>query len=246
MRILCFLTAVLLVIGFSTTATAATFLENFDGYATGTDLNDVGGWFGWYDNSSKAGIVSNAFARSGNNSIEIAGDTDAVHPFAGYESGTWILTAWQYIPSTAGAAPDANTYFIVNSKYAHDGSDNGWSIQLSFIDNSVTDDLDYDRTSFSAEIVFDDWVEIKNIIDLDNALLWTYYNGALLSSGTYYGDGVPSNKIAAIDLFASGGPAVYYDDISIVNASAVPEPTSLLLLGTGLGVIGLAAWRRRQ
>ncbi len=37
--------------------------------------------------------------------------------------------------------------------------------------------------------------------------------------------------------------AIYLDDISIV---ATPEPASILLMGTGISVIGLAIWRRRK
>jgi hypothetical protein len=39
--------------------------------------------------------------------------------------------------------------------------------------------------------------------------------------------------------------AIFLDDVSI-EAAAIPEPTSLWLLGSGLAIFGLAAWRRRQ
>ena len=57
---------------------------------------------------------------------------------------------------------------------------------------------------------------------------------------------------AVLSFYASGAGWQGFSDESfgldniVVETDAIPEPTSLLLLGTGLGVIGLAAWRRRK
>lgn len=205
--------------------------ENFDSYAAGTVLDNVGGWAGWDNTPAAAGVVSDLQARSGPNSVDIRNAADAVHPFTGIDSGQWTLTGYQYIPLSPSQVDD--THFIVNNVYNH-GGPYEWTAQITFDTGTgeVTDGL---RPHTPLPIAYNEWVEIRLEIDLDNNTMDTFYNGAPLSSGIYTVRGGPA-EIANLDLFTEG-PIGFYDDLSLV-----PEPTTGLLLVLGAGLVML---RRR-
>jgi len=215
----------------------ADWSDNFDAYANGTQLHGVGGWKGW-DNDPNAGAkVTNVQSLSAPHSVDIVGASDLIHPYTGYTSGTWVYTAWQFVPTNF----TGKSYFLLLNRY-NDGGPYNWSVQ-AYAD-SATNKFKADMPAgpvAETALIKGQWVEIRTVIDLTNDKNDLYYNNVLLYTGKSWKKGVFGNDvngvadIATVDLFANNATSVYYDDMSLV-----PEPASLLLLA-----LGALAVRRR-
>ncbi|MCL4264961.1 MAG: M36 family metallopeptidase [Anaerolineae bacterium] len=186
------------------------WFDNFDSYATGSQMHGQGGWKGW-DNSPAAGaLTSDAQSFSAPNSVEIVGVSDLVHEYSGYTSGQWTYTAWQYIPDGFSG----NQMFILLNTY-NDGGPYNWSTQVRF--DSVANQAISDFDGGALPLITGEWVELRVEIDLDADLQTFYYDGQMLYQKSWV-DGVTGGgtaNIAAVDLWGNSSTAVYYDNISL-------------------------------
>lgn len=206
--------------------------DNFDSYATGTNLHGVGGWKGWFNDPTFTAFTINAQARSAPNSIDIVSNSDVIHEFS-ESSGQWVFTAWQYIPGSFVG----NSYFIMLNQYDDAGATLNWSVQMLF-DSTSGLVIDTGASGASMPYVTNQWVEIRVEIDLIADTQTFYYNGTALYSGTWSGhvSGGGITAIGALSLFANGASSIYYDDMSL----SLPEidGESPLFVGTALNPTG--------
>lgn len=208
-------------------ASAGVFSEDFESYAAGSSLHGQGGWKGW-DNTASAGApTSNSYAVSGSNSVEIVPAADLVHEFD-ITGGKWEFSVMQYIPSGA----TGTSFFILLNTY-NDGGSKDWSVQTQFHLDTAAITTQYDGSA-TATIVYDQWVEFKCVIDLDNNTVDEYYNGVFFS--THQWDGDLHDTLQAIDLYGNNASSIYYDDITITAPPGAynPEPAD--------GSIHVATW----
>ena len=127
-----------------------------------------------------------------------------------------------------------DTFFIVNNEYNH-GGPYTWTIEMQF-DTATGNVLDDFRPENLVPIAYNRWAEIRIEFDTDADTQTTFYDGALLSTGTMTRAGGDPLEIANVDLFTLGATS-YYDDFNLV-----PEPSSCLLVLLGVG----ALLRRRR
>jgi hypothetical protein len=203
------------------------WFEDFDSYPTGQDMHGIGGWKGWGNDPTWTAYTTDVQARSAPNSVDIAVNSDLVHEYAGYTTGIWHYTAWQYIPNDFSG----QSYFILLNQYDDPGTNLNWSTQVSF--DSTLDVVTAEGlcASQTLPLIHGQWVEIRAEINLDTDWQQFYYDGQLLWECSWT-DGVSGDgilNIGAVDLFANGASTIYYDDLSL--AEPVPqisvEPASL-------------------
>jgi PKD repeat protein len=195
--------------------------ENFDSYDAGSALHGQGGWYAWDNRSVATGYVSNAQARSSPNSLEgkwfTTEASDMVHQYSGYDTGTWVYTAWVYVPSTM----TGRQFLILMNKYVelnHVLQD--WSLQVEF-SASGGYIRDYDNTQASLPLVTDQWMEIRAVIDLEADVDTVYYGGTQFIQKSWTAGVSPGGQknIACVDLWAgdiSGTTSCYWDDLSLL------------------------------
>jgi MYXO-CTERM domain-containing protein len=228
-RIVLSLGAAAVLAVFSATV-CADWVENFDSYQVGSGLHGQGGWLGWEGDPQWDAYITDLYAHSAPNSLESTGNTDIVHEFAGYTSGQWTFTAWQYVPDDFVG----QSYFILLNTY---GPPHNWSTQIRF--DSSMGAVVSEFEEIQLPLITGQWMELRVEIDLDADVQDIYYGGALLSSKSWT-DGVSGGgavNIGAVDIFADGASPVYWDDLSLL-----PAPGALALIG----LAGLLGVRRRR
>lgn len=206
--------------------------ENFDSYNTGSFDSqwDPADWVGWFGGASNVAISDN-FANSGSNSMQIEQDDDIVALLGALNSGTYEITFMQYIPSGNGA--------YVNLQHNYSNTAGDWAAEVYFSDEVtgqaiiVTDAV---QTPFA--IVHDDWAENRVVANFNTMTGEYYYNGTLAHTwalNTNASGGAGLNRLNAINFFgacldAGGGctSLAYYDD---VNVNFIPPPDYDLVLG---------------
>ena len=188
--------------------------DNFDSYENNQYLDgdpEDGGWHGWDGDPLAGAYVVDDESQSTPHSVELVESEDLVHEFSGCDSGQWTFSCYVFIESATMGTP----YFIMLNTYS-DGGSKHWSTEVQF--NTDTDQVEAYNDEATLPLIYDEWVEIRNEIDLDADIQAFHYGGDLLiekswSAGVSGAGGL--TEIQCVDLWSSGADWHYYDDFTL-------------------------------
>jgi hypothetical protein len=157
-------------------------------------------------------------------------------------SGKWTISYRLYVPSDANSNCYLDMYF---SQVAMTGTQTGFEDGGWLRAGRPTGTISYGtgNNDPNTPLVFDQWKEVKLVIDLGADTVTASYNGTTFHTGDWNTAELTVPSIGGLN-FWTGGPNLvgqtgtfYVDDFNVT-----PEPATMALLGIG----GLMMIRRRR
>ncbi len=210
-------------------------IESFTAGDTFVENADQNWWTTWTPGSVvEDAVISSDYAHSGSNSVLFAPNDDVILKFGDRASGKYEISFWIYVESGQGGA-----YFNLQ-KYEEPGIE--WAFNCVFNDDG-TGNLEYSGSDHAFSFSLDQWVEIKNEVDLDNDLYKMYIDKELADEHQYSAGG--ENRLGCIDFYGDAGMDFYIDDVKVVEVIASTPPaagvdlTEIITNGTANSILNL-------
>jgi type IX secretion system substrate protein len=193
------------------------FMDDFEAYTVGDNIAEVNDdWTTWSNSpgGGEDGVISDAYAYSGTQSLYLVNNTDQVLPFGGLTEGVFETGLMMYVPS--GYCGYFNLLHLLDEV---DGS-NEWGLEVYFHDTGDIEIHAGGTGSASSTYTPDTWVYCKAIIDLDADQAEFYIDDALIHSWQWsiQANGSPgANQLSAMNIWGGGDgtPDFYVDDVYI-------------------------------
>ncbi len=204
----------------STASGQVMWSEDFDSYAPGSGIKGQGGWDAWDGDGAYDSPVTDAISRSADNSLDILPTSDSIYEFdenlGVIDCGAYTLTVWSYCDSDTYTG---QSHIILLNTYAH-GGPNNWSTQVKWDGAIGMLDADFDHEQMP--IIYDEWVEVRIEIDLDNNEQSFYYGGDLLYTDTWTERVSGGGQLAleCLDMWGNNATSLFWDDFELTQTAS--------------------------
>ncbi|MCA9279681.1 MAG: hypothetical protein H6815_09990 [Phycisphaeraceae bacterium] len=209
--------------------------DDFESYALGGGIQGANGWQGWFSTGADH-TVTNAQASSGAQSIQYGtASGDCVQDYQNVlgnmpTSGMVTFSCMSYVASSSAGTG----YTILLNNYGQATANCDWSWQISFegLIGLVGNNLNANPNFLSQPIVYDQWVEIRCEIDLDNNSYMDFYNNTPLATAPtgWFGNGnlfsgggaIGGVQVACLDMYSDAATDIFMDDVLVETDGAAP------------------------
>ena len=199
------------------------FFDDFESYTAGEQLacQNPTDWTTWSEapcDATEDAYVSNAYAYSGVNSVNIVQNNDLVKTLGDLTGGKWGISFFMYIPT------DAEAYFNTLSSFT--GGVYEWAMEAYFY-TGAAGSLNAGGTGTATfTFPYDTWFPVLVVVDLNNDMAEFWVDGVQVYSWQWtlgaLGGGT-SLQLAANDFYGHAATADwYFDDYQFEDLHIVP------------------------